>query len=131
MPAEVDEGDDEEEGSPADPGGAEPVVFLALVEDDLKAAGQDGEGGETVAVERGDLGFTDVGGVVHEAVDQEEGEDADGDVDVEGVSPGVGVGEPAAESRAEDGGDDDSEGEDGDSSSAFGGREGFEKDGLR
>jgi len=39
---------------------------------------------------------------VDEAVDHEEGEDADGDVDVEGVSPGVGVCEPAAEGGAED-----------------------------
>ena len=59
------------------------------------------------------------------------GEDADGDVDVEGVAPGVGVGEPAAEGGAEDGGDDDSEGEDGHGGAAFGGREGFEQDGLR
>ena len=52
VPEEVEEGDDEEEGGPADPGGAEPVVFLALVEDDLQAAGPDDERGEAVAVER-------------------------------------------------------------------------------
>ena len=66
-----------------------------------------------------------------EAVDHEEREHADGDVDVEGVAPGVGVGEPAAEGGAEDGGDDDAEGEDGHGGSAFGGREAFEQDGLR
>ncbi len=130
MPAEVDEGRDEEEGGPANPGSAEPVVLLALVEDDLEAAGPDDERGEAVAVERGDLGFADVGGIVDEAVDHEEGEDADGDVDVEGVAPGVGVGEPAAEGGTEDGGDDDSEGEDGHGGTAFCGREGLEEDGL-
>ncbi len=65
-----------------------------------------------------------------EAANHEDGEDADGDVDVEGVAPGVGVGEPAAEGGAEDGGHDDSEGEDGHGGPAFGGWEGFEEDGL-
>ena len=46
VPDEVGEGGDEEEGGPADPGGAEPVVLLALVEDDLEAAGPDDEGAE-------------------------------------------------------------------------------------
>ena len=130
VPAEVEEGDDEGDGGPADPGGAKPVVFLALVEDDLKGAGPDDECGEAVAVERSDLGFGDVRRIEDEAVDHEKGEYADGDVDVEGVSPGVGVGEPAAEGGAEDGGDDDSEGEDGHGGSALCRREGFEEDGL-
>ena len=65
-----------------------------------------------------------------EAADHEDGEDADGDVDVEGVAPGVGVGEPSAESGAEDGRDDDPKSEDGHGCSAFGGWEGFEEDGL-
>ena len=80
---------------------------------------------------RGDLGVLDVGGVLDVLVDHVEGEDADGDVDVEGVAPGVGVGEPAAEGGAEDGGDDDAEGEDGHGGSAFDGRKAFEQDGLR
>src|SRR6267154_935726 len=102
MPTEVNEGGDEEEGGPAEPECAEPVVLLALVEDDLEAAGPDDEGGEAVAVERGDFGFADVSRIEDEAVDQEEGEDADGDIDVEGVAPGVGVGEPAAEGGTKD-----------------------------
>src|SRR5206468_1288448 len=131
VPAEVEERDDEEQGGPADPRGSEPIVLLAFVEDDLQATGPDDEGGETVAIERVDLGFADVRGIKDKAVDHEEGEDADGDVDVERVAPGVGVGEPAAEGGAEDGGDDDSEGEDGHGGAAFSGREGLEEDGLR
>ena len=130
MPAEVDKRCDEEEDGPTNPGGSEPVVFLTFVENDLETARPDDEGGEAVAVEGSDLGFADVRRVVDEAADHDDGEDADGDVDVEGVAPGVGVGEPAAEGGAEDGGDDDSEGEDGHGGSAFGGREGFEEDGL-
>ena len=65
-----------------------------------------------------------------EAVDHEEGEQADGDVDVEGVSPGVGVGEPAAEGGAEDRGDDDAEAEDGHGGATLARGEGLEQDGL-
>ena len=35
------------QGGPADPGGSEPVVLLALVEDDLEAAGPDDESGQS------------------------------------------------------------------------------------
>ena len=77
-----------------------------------------------------DFGVLDVGRIVDEAVDHEQGEDADGDVDVEGIAPGVGIGEPAAEGGAEDGGDDDSEGEDGHGGAALGGGKAFEQDGL-
>ncbi len=96
VPAEVDEGDDKSSDGPANPYGAEPVVLLSLVEYDLEAASPDDESGEAVAVECGDLGVAEVGWIVDEAVDHEEGEDADGDVDVEGIAPGIGVGEPAA-----------------------------------
>ena len=66
-----------------------------------------------------------------EAVDHEQREDADGDVDVEGVAPGVAVREPAAEGGAEDGSDDDAEGEDGHGGAALGRGEGLQQDGLR
>ena len=73
VPAEVDEGGDEEEDGPADPDGAEPVVFLAFVEDDLEAAGPDDEGAEAEAIEaERPWRLADVGGVVDEAVDHEE-----------------------------------------------------------
>ena len=61
VPDEEDEGDDESDGGPADPDGAEPVVLLAFVEDDLEAAGPDDEGAEAEVVELGHLGVLDVG----------------------------------------------------------------------
>jgi hypothetical protein len=131
VPDEDGKAGDEEEEGPADPDGAEPVILLAFVEDDLQEAGPDDEGAEADVVEGRDAGVLDVGRVVDEAVDHEEREQADRDVDVEGIAPGVGVGEPSTEGGAEDGGDDDAEGEDGHGGSAFGGREGFEEDGLR
>ena len=117
MASAIDHGDE----GPAEPGGGEPVDFLAFIEDDLEAADPDDEGAEADVVEAGDFGVLDVGRVVDVAVDHVQRKDADGDVDVEGVAPGVGVGEPAAEGGAEDGGDDDAEGEDGHGGAALGG----------
>ena len=130
MPDEPEKGDDEGGSGPADPDGAEPVVFLAFVEDDLEATGPDDQEAHAEVVEAGDAGVLDGGGIDNVAVDHEERRAADRDVDVEGVAPGVGVGEIAAEGGTEDGGDDDSEGEDGHGGAAFGGREAFEQDGL-
>ena len=123
--------DDERGHRPAHPDGAEPVVFLALVEDDLQAAGPDDEQAEADVVEGADLGVLDVGRVVDEAGDHEDGENADGNVDVEGVAPTEGVGEPAAERGAEDGGDDDAEAIGGHGHGALCGGKAFEQDGLR
>ena len=125
-----DEGDDEGGDGPANPECAEPVVFLAFVEDDLQAAGPDDEQAEAEVVECADLGVFDVGRVVDEAADHEDGENADGDIDVEGVAPAEGVGEPAAEGGAEDRSDDDSEAVGGHGHGAFATGEALEQDGL-
>ena len=101
--------DDERRHGPAHPDGAEPVVFLALVEDDLQAAGPHDQQAEADVVEGADLGVLDVGRIVDEAGDHEDGEDADGNIDVKGVAPAEGVGEPAAQRGAEHRRDDDAE----------------------
>src|SRR6185369_17614394 len=88
-PDPPEERGDHEAESPADPGGSEPVVLLAFVEDDLKASGPDDEHSEAEVVEGRNLGVFDVGRVVDEARDHEDCEDAHGDVDVKGVAPGV------------------------------------------
>ena len=80
-----------------------------FVEDDLQAAGPNDKETEANVVEGANFGVLDVGRIVNEAGDHEDGEDADGNVDVEGVAPAEGVGEPAAQRWAEDRGDDDSE----------------------
>ena len=69
--------------------------------------------------------LADVGRVFDEARNHEDGEDADRDVDVEGPAPGYVIGEPAAERGAEDGRDDDAEGEDRHGDAAFLRRENF------
>ena len=116
---------------PADPDGTEPVVFLALVENDLQAAGPDDEEAEADVVEGADLGVLDVRRVVDEACDEDDGENADRDVDVKGVAPTECVGEPAAEGGAENGRNDDAESVGGHGHGSLGGREALEQDGLR
>ena len=49
-------------------------------------------------------------GVVDEAIGEEEGEQADGDVDEEDPAPVVVVGDPSAEDGADGGSGDDSDG---------------------
>ncbi len=115
---------------PADPDGTEPVVFLSFVEDYLQAAGPDDQEAEADVVEGADLGVLDVRRVVDEAGDQDDGEQADGDVDVKGVAPTECVSEPAAEGGAENGGNDDAESVGGHGHGSLGGREALEQDGL-
>src|SRR5690349_10139880 len=68
---------------------------------------------------------------MNKPVDHKQRQNADWDVDVEGVPPGVGVCEPATERRSKHRGDNYSEGEDGHRSAALCRREGFEQDRLR
>src|SRR6185312_14133548 len=134
VPRPVDEqheSNDQRQHRPAEPDGPEPVDFLALVENDLERAGPDDEQAEADVVEGWSLGVPDVRRVVDEPVDHVQREQADGDVDVEGEAPGIGVGEPAAERGSENGGNHDAEGKDGHGGSALGGRKAFQQDGLR
>ncbi len=94
---------------PAHPDGAEPVVLLALVENDLQAAGPHHEQAEADVVEGAHLGVLDVGRIVDEAADHDHGQNADGDIDVEGVAPAPRIGEPAAQRGAENRRDHDAE----------------------
>ena len=122
---------DQEERDPAEPVRAEPVIFLTLVQQDLKAAGPDGEQTETDAVKWPDLGVFNVWRVVHEAIDHENCQDADRDIDVKRIAPAVTVGQPAAEGRSQDGCDDNAEGKESHGRAPLGGRKALEQDRLR
>jgi len=130
MPDPTDEGEDERGDGPADPGGAEPVVLLALVEDDLEAAGPDAQKAEADVVEGADFGVPDVGWVVDEPGDEDDGEKADGDIDVEGIAPTECIGKPAAEGGTEHRGEHDAQAVGGHGHGTFGDGKAFEKDGL-
>src|SRR5580704_5909448 len=87
---------DADDEHPGDKAGAEPVVDLAAVEEDFEGGGAKADEGDADAVDFQFAGFSvgcrgadglalfGVGvGVVDEAVGEEEGEQADGDVDEE------------------------------------------------
>ena len=83
------------------------------------------EQAEADVVEGADLGVLDVGRVVDEAADHEYGQDADRNVDVEGIAPAEGIGQPAAQGGAEHRRDDDSQAIGGHGHGALGRRESF------
>ena len=126
---------DEEDGEGLDAveGVAEPVPLLALGEEDFPGAHGDGEEGEAEGVEglvvgAGLLaGFDDVGGISDDHVAHEEGEEADGDVEIEDPSPAVVVGDVTAEGGSDDGGEERGDAEDGLCGALFFGGEGVEE----
>ena len=129
---EADHAGDKEEGEDADEAGGEPVVLFALVEHDLQAAHGDGEEAEAEIVhvaQAGEVGF-DPGRIVDQAVDQDEGQNADRDVDEEDPAPGVVVGDPAAQGGADGGSEDGDEAVEGKGLAALLGLEGVGHDGL-
>ena len=101
VPDPPNEPDHQRRHGPAHPDGAEPVVLLALVENDLQAAGPHHEQAEADVVEGAHLGVLDVRRIVDEAADHDDRKNADGNVDVERVAPTPRIGEPAAERGAE------------------------------
>jgi hypothetical protein len=130
VPPEGNETHDGQHCEKGDPVGGEPVFLLAFVEDDLKRAHGDGEHADAPDV-HSDPGFTEVGRVKNEETRHDEGQDADGDVDVEDPAPAIAVGEPASEDGPEHGSHDDAESPEGHGLAALLGAEGFEHDGLR
>ena len=131
-PKEEGEGDDGHDERGANEGGAEPVVFLAFVEHDLEGGDEEDEKAESPVVDAFALfaAFGEVGRVFDEALGEDEGEDADGDVEKEQPAPAGVVDDPAADGGAEGGSEDDGHAVDGEGHAAFLGREGVGEDGL-
>ena len=107
VPDPADQGDQQRGHSPANPDRAEPVIFLALVENNLQCAGPDDQQAEAEVIKGADLGVLDIRRIVDEAGDHENRKNADRDVDVKGIAPTEGIGEPAAEGGAKDGSNHD------------------------
>ena len=124
-----DHGEREKDG---DVGGAEPVFLLALVEDDLQEAEADDDQRQADVIDLDVLALDCRAATadLRPPGGEEEGEQADGDVDEENPAPVVIVGDPAAESGADGRGDDDRHAEDGEGLAALLGREGVREDGL-
>ncbi len=128
---EQDQRDAQQQCGPADPGGAEPVVFLAFVEDDLQCAQPHRQQSQADAVDSSGLGVLDVRRIFDEPHDHQDGQDADGNVDVEGPAPGIGVRQISAESWSKDGRDDHAQREDRQRTAALVGRKTLQQNGLR
>jgi hypothetical protein len=94
----------QEQCGPADPDGAEPVVFLTFVEDDLQAADPYHQRAQADAVESNRLRSPHVRRVFDKSADHEDSQDADRYIDIERVTPAIGVSEPASQCGSEDGG---------------------------
>ena len=111
---------------------AEPVVFLAFIEQHLQCADKDHQQAQSPVVDAFALlaAGREVRWVFDEALGEEEREDADGDVQEEEPAPACAVDDPAADGGAEDGREDDGHSINGEGHGAFFGREGVGEDGL-
>ena len=102
---------------PGDDPAAEPVIDLAAIEEDFECCraepDQQDPGGIDLQTAAGARGFTldgECGRVLHQAVAQVKGEQADRNIDEEDPAPGVVVRDPSAENGADGGRGDDGDG---------------------
>src|ERR1700734_2023117 len=133
-PGEEDERGGGEDGKGADHGVAEPVFLLAFVERELEAAATERYEAEAHEVNLEVLGLLtaplEVRRVFDHTVGEPKGEYADRDVDEEDPVPVEVVGDPAAESGADGGCDDDRHAVDGEGLTTLFDGEGVGEDGL-
>jgi hypothetical protein len=106
--------------------------FSSRIEDDLQQAEADHDQGETDVVHLNAfaLAAAQPRWIFHDDGGEEEGEQADGNVDKEDPTPVVVVGDPAAERRADGRGHDHGHAENGEGLTTLFGREGIGQDGL-
>src|SRR5690348_17477074 len=89
-----DQTNNQHESRPADPGRAEPIVFLSLVEDDLQATQPYGQQPQANPVQFSRLRLAHIVRILDITRNHEDGEDTDRDVDIKSPAPGIRVGEP-------------------------------------
>ena len=110
---------------------AEPVILLPFVEHDLQAADADDQQADSPVVDASFFAMPQVGRIPDENLRQDDGDDADGNIDVEDPAPAVIVGEPAAGDRTQHGRDHDAQRPEGHRLPALLRRKRFHQDGLR
>src|ERR1017187_3169335 len=112
--------------------GFKPVVALALVEDDLQSSEAERYKAEADVIDFGfaELATLEIGRVLNEPRGQQQGNDADRNVDEKNPAPGEVVGDPAAEGRADRRCSDYGDAVNRKGHAAFGGRKGVGKNGL-
>ncbi len=127
---EKDEPGQGDHAEPQDERGGEPVLPLALVQDDLEAPDPDGQEGEAHVIHP-DLPGPGVIRVDDEDRRHEDRNDPDGDVDEKDPVPRPVVGDPAPQERPDDGPDHDADPEDRHGRPVLMPREALQQDGLR
>jgi hypothetical protein len=128
---ERDHGEGGDRDEPAHPRRGEPVDLLAAVEHDLGGGEPQGHQAEADVVDAALPPRPDVRRILDDGVDEEGGQDADREVDEEDPAPGVVVGDPPAEGRAEDRRHDDAHGKRRHGRAPPGGLEALHEDRLR
>ena len=97
----------------------------------MQAACPNAEQPEANVVEGSHFGVLDIRRIVDEAGNEDDRQNADGNVDVKGIAPAESVGKPAAQRGAKDRGDDDPETIGGHGHGAFCRGKALKQDGLR
>ena len=111
--------------------GVEPIFILSLVQDRLQRAQPNRQDEEAEGVNAAAFGVADVFRVEDELLDHPQGDQTAGDVDVKDPAPGIIVGEPAAQHRADHGRQHDAHHVGRHGQAPLGGRKTLHQNGLR
>ena len=131
MPHKPEQRDAQNHRRPANPGCAEPIVLLPLVQNHLQAACPKAQQAKAKIVERARLRCANVLRIAHIPVNHEDREHADRDIDVERIAPAIRVGQPAAKRWPQHRRDDHAESEQRHRRTALGRRKTLQQDRLR
>ena len=112
---------------------AEPVVFLALVEQDLERTHRQRQqrDADVIDTHTGSPARAEIRRILHHPEHQKQRQQTDGKIDVEDPAPGVIVGQPSAQRRANRGRHDGGDSVEREGQPALLGREGVRQNGLR
>src|SRR6185437_8322729 len=126
----ADEAGGADDAGPDNEVGAEPIVALAFVEDDLKKSEADAEEGDANVIDP-ETQFLHVGRILNQHRGHQDRQDADGNVDEENPAPGETVGDPAAKCGTDRRRHDDAHAVDGHGHALFFARETIDENCLR
>src|SRR5579864_2611379 len=125
----ADEPGGADDAGPDDEVGAEPIVALTFVEDDLKKSEADAKEGDADVIDP-ETQFLHIGRILDQHCRHQDGDDADRNVDKENPAPCETVGNPAAKCGTDRGRHDDTHAVDGHGHALFFAREAIDENSL-